>query len=105
MIRSQRIWTQVVAHADMDAFYAAIEQLDDCTLRGRPVLVGPRSSRGVVLTPSYEARPYGVDSAMPRAKARLMCPNTVIVPPRSNETTAAVIGGGAWRPTLPRSRA
>jgi DNA polymerase-4 len=66
----------------MDAFYAAIEQLDDPMLRGRPILVGSPSSRGVVLTASYEARPYGVGSAMPMAKARRMCPNAVIVPPR-----------------------
>jgi DNA polymerase-4 len=66
----------------MDAFYAAIEQLDDPTLRGRPVLVGPPSPRGVVLTASYEARPYGVGSAMPMARARRMCPDAVIVPPR-----------------------
>jgi DNA polymerase-4 len=66
----------------MDAFYAAVEQLDDPTLRGRPVLVGPRSDRGVVLTASYEARPYGVGSAMPMAKARRLCPDAVIVPPR-----------------------
>jgi DNA polymerase IV len=66
----------------MDAFYAAVEQLDDPTLRGRPLLVGPQSARGVVLTASYEARPYGVGSAMPMAQARRMCPNAVIVPPR-----------------------
>jgi DNA polymerase-4 len=66
----------------MDAFYAAIEQLDDPTLRGRPVLVGPPSGRGVVLTASYEARPYGVGSAMPMAKARRLCPNAAIIPPR-----------------------
>ncbi len=66
----------------MDAFYAAIEQLDDANLRGRPILVGPPSERGVVLTASYEARPYGVGSAMPMAKARRLCPSAVIVPPR-----------------------
>jgi DNA polymerase IV len=66
----------------MDAFYAAIEQLDDPALRGRPVLVGPRSDRGVVLTASYEARSYGVGSAMPMAKARRLCPSAVIIPPR-----------------------
>jgi DNA polymerase-4 len=66
----------------MDAFYAAIEQLDDASLRGRPLLVGPPSARGVVLTASYEARPYGVGSAMPMAKARRMCPTAVIIPPR-----------------------
>ena len=66
----------------MDAFYAAIEQLDDPTLRGRPLLVGPPSARGVVLTASYEARPYGVGSAMPMAQARRLCPSAIIVPPR-----------------------
>jgi DNA polymerase-4 len=66
----------------MDAFYAAIEQLYDPALRGRAVLVGPPSDRGVVLTASYEARPYGVGSAMPMAKARRLCPSAVIVPPR-----------------------
>jgi DNA polymerase-4 len=66
----------------MDAFYAAIEQLDDPALRGRPVLVGPPSHRGVVLTASYEARPYGVGSAMPMVKARRLCPQAVIVAPR-----------------------
>lgn len=82
MIRLERVWPRVVAHADMDAFYAAIEQLDDPALRGRPVLVGPLSGRGVVLTASYEARPYGVGSAMPMAQARRLCPSAVIVPPR-----------------------
>ena len=82
MIRSERVWPRIIAHADMDAFYAAIEQLDDPSLRGRPLLVGPPSARGVVLTASYEARPYGVGSAMPMAKARRLCPNAVIVPPR-----------------------
>jgi DNA polymerase IV len=95
MIRSEKAWPRVVAHADMDAFYAAIEQLDDPSLRGRPVLVGPPSSRGVVLTASYEARPYGVGSAMPMAKARRMCPNAVIIPPRFDryqEVSAAIMG-------------
>ena len=66
----------------MDAFYAAVEQLDDPALRGRPILVGPRSDRGVVLTASYEARPYGVGSAMPMAQARRKCPDALIIPPR-----------------------
>lgn len=75
-------WPRVIVHADMDAFYAAIEQLDDPTLRGRPVLVGPPSARGVVLTASYEARPARVGSAMPMAVARRRCPDAVVVPPR-----------------------
>jgi DNA polymerase-4 len=95
MIRSERVWPRVVAHADMDAFYAAIEQLDDPALRGRPLLIGPPSDRGVVLTASYEARPYGVGSAMPMAKARRMCPNAVIIPPRFDryqEVSATIMG-------------
>jgi DNA polymerase IV len=75
-------WPRVVVHADMDAFYAAIEQLDDPVLRGRPLLIGPPSSRGVVLTASYEARPFGVGSAMPMARARKLCPQALVVPPR-----------------------
>ena len=66
----------------MDAFYAAIEQLDHPELRGRPILVGPKSRRGVVLTASYEARPYKVGSAMPMAVARRRCPEAIVVPPR-----------------------
>ncbi len=75
-------WPRVIAHADMDAFYASVEQLDDPTLRGRPLIVGPNSARGVVLTASYEARPFGVGSAMPMARARRLCPEALIVPPR-----------------------
>jgi DNA polymerase-4 len=75
-------WPRIVVHADMDAFYAAIEQLDNPDLRGKPILVGPNSHRGVVLTASYEARPFGVGSAMPMAHARRLCPQALIVPPR-----------------------
>jgi DNA polymerase-4 len=75
-------WPRVIVHADMDAFYAAIEQLDQPALRGKPVLVGPPSPRGVVLTASYEARPAGVGSAMPMAIARRRCPEAIVVPPR-----------------------
>ena len=75
-------WPRVIAHADMDAFYAAVEQLDDPTLRGKAIIVGPKSRRGVVLTASYEARPAGVGSAMPMAAAIRRCPDAVIVPPR-----------------------
>ena len=75
-------WPRVVMHADMDAFYAAIEQLDDPELRGKPVLVGGPGKRGVVSTASYEARPFGVGSAMPMAIAVRKCPDAIVVRPR-----------------------
>ena len=77
-----RTWQKIIVHADMDAFYAAVEQLDNPELRGKPVLIGPKSYRGVVLTASYEARPFGVGSAMPMAEARRRCPDAIIVSPR-----------------------
>src|SRR6185503_11813641 len=75
-------WARIIVHADMDAFYAAVEQLDDPSLRGRPLLVGSDSARGVVLTASYEARPSGAGSAMPMQRARRLCPEALVVPPR-----------------------
>ena len=75
-------WARLIVHADMDAFYAAIEQLDDPRLRGRPLLVGSDSRRGVVLTASYEARRSGAGSAMPMQRARQLCPEALVVPPR-----------------------
>lgn len=75
-------WPRIIAHADMDAFYAAVEQLDHPELRGKPVLIGPNSYRGVVLTASYEARPFGVGSGMPVAEARRRCPQATMVSPR-----------------------
>lgn len=75
-------WPRTIVHADMDAFYAQVEQLDEPTLRGRALVVGPRSNRGVVLTASYEARRFGIKSAMPMAEALQRCPNLHTVPPR-----------------------
>ncbi len=71
-----------IMHVDMDAFFASIEQLDNPQLRNLPVIVGGQSERGVVSTCSYEARRYGVHSAMPVAQARKLCPHGIFVPVR-----------------------
>ncbi|HET8979953.1 MAG TPA: DNA polymerase IV [Solirubrobacteraceae bacterium] len=74
-----------ILHADLDAFYASVEQRDNPALRGRPVIVG----RGVVLAASYEARAYGVRTAMAGGRARALCPEAVVVDPRFAAYTAA----------------
>lgn len=71
-----------ILHVDLDAFYAAVEQRDAPALRGRPLAVGSPSGRGVVLTASYEARRFGVRSAMPSVRASRLCPELVFVRPR-----------------------
>jgi DNA polymerase-4 len=85
-IRSTMARTEpTILHADLDAFYASVEQRDDPTLRGRPVIVGG----GVVLASSYEARACGVRTAMGGGQARRLCPEAVVVPPRFSAYSAA----------------
>ena len=86
---------RTVIHFDMDAFFASVEQLDNPDLRGKPVLVGARSRRGVVAAASYEARPSGVRSAMSMVEALRRCPEAVVVRPRRSrylEVSRAVFG-------------
>ena len=68
-----------IIHIDMDAFFAAVEQRDNPSLRGLPIAVGGRSDRGVISTASYEARKHGIHSAMSTKKALQLCPELIVV--------------------------
>src|SRR5207248_8164102 len=76
-------WPRTILHVDLDAFYTSVHQRDDASLRGQPVAVAGRSRRAVVMGASYEARGFGVRSALPLHEALQLCPQLIVIPPDS----------------------
>ncbi len=89
--------TRFILHIDLDAYYASIEQRDRPDLRGKPVIVGGSPDRrGVVSTASYEARRFGIHSAMPTRTAYELCPQAIFLPPRFEVYRAVSRAGGGF---------
>lgn len=73
---------RTILHVDIDAFYASVEEIDDPSIKGKPVVVGGKSDHGIVTTANYEARKYNIHSAMPMFMAKNLCDNLIIKPMR-----------------------